>query len=465
MIHYRNSLAQVKEQIFQHINRIGADVLYPFRQRMARLSFVPALLLMSTLWSSGADVPQAGETLGFARCIEIALAQHPDLQAYRFSATAAAAQVEQAKSGYYPAVDITTGLRRDHAVATYVHDKPILPGNAVKDGDDISATIGFRQTLYDFGKTRASVDITKQRFFSAQFDYDTIADDAVFRVKTAYYGVLRAAKARDVLAESVTTYEQHLQQAKAFYEAGTKPRYDVTKAELDLSNEQLNLIKAENSLKLGWVSLNKAMGLESSSEYVLNDNLVFAAYPMILEEAIQAALKDRPDLKSLQAKLSGAEEIIKLDKTEYYPLLSADGNYRFDGSDFPLDNGWTARLTMSINIFNGFATKQRVQEAMANASAAKARIESLRLDIHGEIEKDYLFLGEAQQSIANAEIQVRLATENLELANRRYEAGVGNPVEVADAITSMNDASLAQINALYEYKVAQAAIEKAMARR
>ena len=431
----------------------------------SRVGALAVLVLLAGAPPAVAQTIAPGERLSIRRCVDIALATHPDLQVFRSAVDIAAARVGEAKAGYYPSIDLSAGYRKDHAVDIN-HRNPIgLPYSTIGDGNDTSASITLQQTLYDFGKTGGSVRVEELSLDASRLDYDSVANSIVFRARVAYYDVLRALSVRDANADSVRAYEKHLQQARDFFEAGTKPRYDVTKAELDLSNEELKLIESENRVKLAWVALNNAMGIGSSAEYTLDDGLDFAKYDVTLDAAMQYAFKHRPDLLGLLARQKAAEASVSLAKTGFYPAFSALGSYRFDGRELPLDSGWSLGVTMSVNLFSGFATSRRVDQAIAVLSTERARTESLRLEIQREIEQAFLNLQLAEEAIANAEVQVRLATENLELANRRYEAGVGSPVEINDAIASMSRANVVRVSALHGYKVVRAEIEKAMAKR
>ena len=115
--------------------------------------------------------------------------------------------------------------------------------------------------------------------------------------------------------------------------------------------------------------------------------------------------------------------------------------------------------------FEGFKTKNKVKEAQAKLGVLNAKIDSLKLQIYLEAKQSYLNLKEAEKSIFNASLQVKQATETLELANLRYETGLGTPLEVTDATVAYSDAKLQFTDALYKYRIAQSNIEKAMGMR
>jgi outer membrane protein TolC len=107
-------------------------------------------------------------------------------------------------------------------------------------------------------------------------------------------------------------------------------------------------------------------------------------------------------------------------------------------------------------------TQYQVEESKATLNVLKANEESLRQGVFLEVQQAYLNLQDAEERIPTAELAVRQTEENLDIANGRYAAGVGNPIEVTDAQVAYTNAKTSYIQALYDYKVAQASLEKAM---
>jgi outer membrane protein TolC len=318
------------------------------------------------------------------------------------------------------------------------------------------------QLIYDFGKTSSQVSISKLNLDSSRSDLDTAFEQTAFNVKQAYYGLLQSQRNREVALDTVKQNDQHLEQAKGFYEVGTKPKYDVTTAEVNLSNAKLSLIKAETAIKVAKVTLDNAMGVTNAPEYSIEDNLAFEKYPIAMDEALDRAYRARPDLQSLIVKRKAAEKNIDLQMTGYYPVLTGNAAYNVGGRDFPLGNGWTVGAAISVPIFNGFITKKQVEEAKANLNVFRANEESLKQSILLDVRQSSLNLNDAEQSIVTAELTVKQATENWEIANGRYAAGVGNPIEVTDAEVTLTNAKTSHIQALYNYKIAKANLERAM---
>ena len=441
------------------------------------LGFAVSLLLPGP--SFGQAIKE-GEVLTLSRAVEIALATQPTILAARYSVKAGEARVGEALSNYYPQVTGSASYSRIHpapstaAVGTVpVGGTGAPPGVAspaasslspfsVKGYDLYTGSMSLNQVVYDFGKTSSQVRVNKLNTEASRFDLLNAQATVVLNVKQAYYNVLQAQRNRDVAKGSVDQFRSHLEQAQGFFQAGTKSRFDVTKAEVDLTNAQVNLISAEDQVRLTIVALNNAIGVADAPEYKLEDVLLYAKFDLPFEDALATAYAQRPDLLAQEKRTSASKESITLARKGYFPVLTANGAYEYTGLDFPLQAAWTYGLNLSIPVFNGHLTYYQELEARSNYGTASANERSLRLDIYSQVEQGYVNLRDASERITASEVSLRQARENVDLANGRYDAGVGSPLEVTDAILAQANAELTYTAALRDYKTAEALIEKAI---
>jgi outer membrane protein len=409
--------------------------------------------------STGADVMPL-RVLTLNQCIDIALKNNPTIRASMFGVDVNQSRVGEARSGYYPQVSASGSYAR-------VHPQPnTVIFNTPAEFDQYLTGFSLNQTILDFGKISQQVDISKYNLESSRSDLNTTQDTITLSVKQAYYGVLQARRNRDVAADVLKQFQLHLDQAKGFYDVGTKARIDVIKAEVDLSNAKLSLINAENALKIAWVTLSNVMGTTDVPEYAIEDNLSFQKYAITSEEAMARAFENRSDLKSIVAKRQAAEANISFAQSGYYPVLSGFANYNWAGqTTSSLDHYWNYGVQLTVPLFSGFLTQQQAAEAKSNLYILKANEDSLRQQVLLDVRQAYLNLQAAEASIATAELAAAQAKENLDLANGRYAAGVGSPIEVSDAFATYVAAQANYTGALSNYKIAQATIEKSMGAR
>jgi len=420
------------------------------------LSLVMVLFIIAPLAAAAEELIKKGETLDLQRCVAIALKRQPNILAAQNTVRVNESRIGQAKANYYPQVNWSTGYSRNYTGS----QSSIYGSNSPYN--DYSSSVTLNQNIYDFEKTSTQVRIQNLNRDASKQDLANVSSQIVFSVKQAYFALLSAMKNRDVAEETVRQFQQHLDQARGFFDVGVKPKFDVTKAEVDLSNARLNLLTVANNVRIARVNLNNSIGLPEAPDYNIEDNLAFQPYEVSFEEVLKRAFANRPDLQSILLKKESLEKSIDLAKKGYYPALTGNANYGFDGSDFPLDKGWMVGATLSFPIFSGLSTKYQVDEARANLDVQKANEEALRQSIHLDVQQAWLNLQVARDKISAAELAVRQAGENLDLANGRYAAGVGSPIEVTDALVAQSNARTAHVAALYDYKIAQASIEKAM---
>ena len=400
-----------------------------------------------------------GELLSIERCIETALGNHPNIIASANTVDVNRSSVGEAEADYYPQIDWSSGYSKISPVSG---SNSSTSTRASDTFDQYSSSVNLRQNIYNFGKTAAQVRIQRLNLDASHSDLQNVTSQVVLNVRQAYYGILKATRDRDVAEEAVKQFQQHLEQAKGFYEVGTKPKFDVTKAEVDLSNSKLDLIRAENSLRIAVATLNNSMGVPDAPEYDVVDNLFFQEFGITFEDAINEAYKNRPDLASARFRTRVAVESIDLAKTGHYPALTGSAAYRHTGEEFPLDEGWEAGMTLSFPLFSGYLTTHQVAGSRAALRVQTANEELLRQNIFFEVQQAYLSLKEAGERVPAAGLVVKQAEENLELANGRYATGVGSPIEVTDAQVGLSNAKKSYTQALYDYKIAHASLEKAM---
>jgi len=458
---------------------------------MKKKNFLPPLaLLLAVLWSgcpfagpgkalaqapdkvlaAGTDSSQAGseeraaatlvrpgETLTLTRVVEIARSRQPEILAARAEVQAGASRVGLARAGYYPQVDGLAGYSRISPAAGSLSTAGMGNGSF----DYYSAEITASQMLFDFGRTKTRVEISKSGLDSSRADLADVEEQVVFAATLAYYDLLKTMRNREVAAERVRQFAQHLEQAQGFFQAGIKPRYDVTRAEVDLSNARLDLTRAENSRELARVALNNAMGLSEAPPYEVEDDLGLRLFELPLESALAKAEEGRADLKALLLKKRLAAQELLLAGKGSRPTLAGNAGAGYSGENFPLDEGWNVGVALSFPIFNGHQTRYRVEEARAGLNRLTANENSLRLAIGREVRQSYLMLQEAAERVRASELILRQAEENHELATGRYRAGVGNPVELADADAILVNARTGHIQALYDHRLSVAAMERA----
>jgi outer membrane protein TolC len=298
----------------------------------------------------------------------------------------------------------------------------------------------------------------------------------VLNVKQSYYALLAAKKLVEVAQKTIEQTESHLKQAEAFFRAGSKPRYDVTRAEVEVNNANLGLINARNGVRIRTIALNNAMGIDPGRATEIVEELPPIPVLPTLGQAQTDALKDRPDMKRMEADIEAARSRVKAEQSNYLPTISASGAYNwangttemgnFPGAPIPLQgdvqNSWNAGIMLTLPLFQGGLTVGRVAEARANLLALEAQRDATKQAVLLEVNQAYADLEGAAARVEVMQKTLQKARENLDVAQGRYKAGVGPYIEVTDAQLSSVNSETDHIKALYDYHLAIAQLLKAM---
>jgi outer membrane protein TolC len=414
--------------------------------------------------SAPSSLSPTGKLLTIEDAVRIGLENHPRIKSANERIGSQEAVVGQQMSAYYPTVSLNN---------RYQTSQSSTSGGSDEASESYSSQASFSMTLYNFGKREGNVQAARDALSATKQDYATTTQDIVLSIKQAYYVYLGTQEVVRVRRETVRSRELLVRQARGFYEVGTRARIDVARAEANLYSAQADLIAAENAVKIAWVTLRNAMGSPRLPEQPVAADSPEVELSMNLAGARNIAFDSRTELKSLDAQLKALDQLIAVARRGHLPDLLFDASYgrrhvsneQVNGrtlNTFPLQPTWSVGLNFIIPIFDGFRTTSRVEETLHNYYNLKAQEEERRQLIALDVEQSYLRVVELQERINATDSAARAAKENLDLAQGRYQVGVGSIIEVTDAETLYTDAQTTYIRTIYEYKIADAQLARAM---
>jgi outer membrane protein len=414
-----------------------------------------------------------GKLLTLEDAVRIGLDNHPRIRSANERIGSQEAILGQQMSAYYPTVSLNNQYRGSYTGSA-------IAGNATAGENYISQTL-FSMTLYNFGKREGTVQAARETLGAVQQDYATTVQDTALAIKTAYYTYLATQAFVDVAKGTVRNRELLVRQARGFFEVGTRAKIDVARAEANLYNAQAGLIQAENAVKIAWVTLRNAMGAPRLPEQPVAEDGPEVELSMDLAQARDIAYETRTELKSFEAQKRASDQLIAVARRGHLPDLTFDAaaGWRHQSNEiqrfgsgatatnrhlntFPLQPAWAAGIVLNIPIFDGFRTTQRVEETLHNYYNVTAQEEDRRQQIALEVEQSYLRVVETQERIKATESAAAAAKENLDLAQGRYQVGVGSIIEVTDAETLYTSAQIDYVSTVYQYKIADAQLARAM---
>ncbi|MFL5263548.1 MAG: TolC family protein [Anaeromyxobacteraceae bacterium] len=420
-----------------------------------------ALLLAQP--SPPAPAPPSGPVLTLDDALQRARA-HPRVAQTSAAAAQASARSREAFAGFLPAGTASASYGKTSSGRS--GSDVLTPGGTTVPGgsgvqDLYSATLNLDAPIWDFGRTLESVRAARASEQASRADLGAARDEQQFQVRQAYYAALASGALVAVADDTIVQMERHLAFAQASLEVGRRTRFDVTRAEVDLANARIQKIQADNGLANARAALAGAIGED------LGDSRL--AEPAAPEEpdpdpraAVARALRARPELAALDRRIAAAESAASAARDAWYPTLGASGQLGWRGSDLPLSRTWQVLGTLTWPFLNGGADVARAAEASAAADAARATLAAEVLQVKVEVEQAALAVGEARARRDVSKVLVAQATENLELAEGRYQAGVGSIVDLVDAQAALTSARAQRIRSGYDLATARARLVRTL---
>jgi outer membrane protein TolC len=410
---------------------------------------------------------QDDQPLSLKQCVDIALRQQPSLRASTSLTQANREILTQARSAWYPWISAQGGYTRETSNYVFPPALSNLFGSHATTPESntsynyYTASIGFNWLLTNFGQRLYAIRAQQQAVKSSQYDEQTTKSDVIFNVTQGYYGVLAAQHLSEVADKVLEESSKHLEQAKGFFEVGRVSRIDVATAETNYANAQLNMITAKNNVELAMVNLLNTMGIRDTDTVGILDTITPTTREIDMKAAIQNAMDNRPELKSLNAANQSLLESEKSVLASNLPSIIGTGGYSWAGYQTPLTWNWAIGVGVQFPLFSGFSTYGKYGELKAREQNVEAQIDVLKQGIILQVKQAGLNLQQADDSIAASKKAMDSAQLNLELADERYTTGAGSIIELTDAEASFASSSAAYIQSIYQYNIALAQLKRA----
>ena len=338
---------------------------------------------------------------------------------------------------------------------------------------------GFPTVVGPFGVTdvRASlswslVDVkslrnymaAKHNFAASQLSADDAREMVILTVGNAYLLVVADETEVASVQAQVATAKVSLDQAVASHEAGTAPKIDVLRAQVDYQTLQQQLISAQNALEKDRLALARTIGLPLDQKFNVADKAPYAAFDQIdLDAAIKQARTSRKDLAAMVEQTKAAEFQRRAATAERFPTLTADVDYGAIGVNLGNSHGTVnATGNFSVPLFKEFGIRGDTQQAQSQLDTARAQQSDKNAQVDADVRDALLDIQSAQKQVEVARSSVDLANEALSEAQQRFTAGVSDNLPVSQAEQSVAQANDQYVSSLYRHNIAKLSLGRAV---
>ncbi len=425
---------------------------YSFRNTLRSWCITLPLIFFSS--SSAFEIlaqPDEINRFDLEQCIGLGLTNNPEYQSSGFLVEKSNAKIDEAFAGYYPFVNLNS-------------DADAFSKNGGEQRyNNISTGLTMTYNIFQGFKTKSAYEASKSSYEADLYRHETNKRILIFNITRAYYLVLQSERILRSTEEAVKNSLLHLDFARAKQKAGMATRTDILKSEVEVSNAELDRIKASNNLLAAKGSLNQLLGLPSDRRIDLEDDLsdLIEINIQSFDSLFASAINSRTEIKRYQYLLDAQQNTIRIAKSDLYPSLGTTANYSYAGPEFSsVRHNWWLGLSLSIPVFKGFSTKARVNQEEYAYKGLEKEYEVIKQQISQEVWNALLAVKESVERISASSKALESAREHLLLAEGEYREGVGSIIQLTDAQTTFVAAEQNYIYALSDYKISHAELER-----
>lgn len=406
------------------------------------------------------------QPLTLEQCIQIGLEKSTRMRNARLNLAIQELRVNNARARYFPQI---------FATGSYDFSDQVDFGFEPENYD-----LGLRgqYTLWDNGQREGSYAQSKSRRNATESRNEEIKQSLIFQITEAYYNVLKRQELVNVSEEILARSRDNTQRTQDFVEAGSLIPADVATAQVREDNDRLSLLNNQNSLQIAQATLPQLLGLDPG---LLLTVAVDEAYQLYLdrgtiermgipiEEAIQTSLENRPEFQEIQEQLKEQEWTLTLSRLQRWPRLNADVNYNVNLDDylrkrenFSDFRSWSVGASLNFTLFDGGILSNQVKEVRLQLEQTRENASDLERSVALDVRQSYLNLKRSEAALDITKTQVVNAKLSLDVIQGRFEVDKAILLELLEAQTDYAQALTNQVNAFYDYKIAQTRLQDAM---
>lgn len=426
-----------------------------------------SLFTLLLLFTVGFLQAQSGEKLTLDKAIELGLKNSKQLQLSRArldEATAAVKEAEQRKlpdvkaSGSYLRVSNPTlnlKSQKQNAGAPDTAQTTSTP----KVSQAAYGIVNVSLPIYAGFRIKYGIEASKFLEQAATLDADNDKEGVILNIINAYNNLYKAGLQIDVLNSSLQQSQQRVKDFTNLEANGLLARNDLLKSQLQVSNIQLNLVDANNNLKLNTIVLDLLLGFADSTRITL-DSTSFGTLPALgnADDLRQQALQNRKDLQAVDYRIKASGSNVKSAQGEKYPSVALTGGYV--AADIPnvltLYNAVNIGIGLQYNLSSLWKTDAKVQQAKARVQQAEASRSQLSDEIQLQVGRAYLAYSSNLEKINVYALAIEQAEENYKITKNKFDNSLATTTDLLEAETAQLQARLnyasAKSDAAVSYK-------------
>ena len=405
---------------------------------------------------------EAMPVYGIEQAVALAQERNPEILIAHKKVMAARGGFIEARSGYLPSLS-SSGL----------YDKRQTESQTNLRQEDYNAIVKLEQNLYTGGAVSSQVAIAQLNIAKTNYDLQETISRITMDVRIAFNELLLNQAKLRVHEDSVRVFEQELKGEQENFNAGIVGKLNVQRAEVALANERPEFFNAQTDLQNSYLRLAELFATDLSPgtqvpPFEISGQLEYRPNHPDLDECLARADANRGIIKARAKDIEIEDRQYVLDRSATRPHVRAFSGYEVYSERDPdvgpeFNYGGVVGINATWNIFDGHATKGRMQATRARREAAVQALAAARRSVASEVRSAFFDLQQADRVLESETKNVQTADEALDMARGNFAAGLGTQLDVLQAATDVTRTRTTRLSAIYLHNVALARLGHACA--
>lgn len=393
-------------------------------------------------------------SLTLDEALNLALRQNRDILLKSEDVNKAKQDIREAKSSLYPSIDLTSAWSRNN-------------GYYSKDFSAFNYQAGVKQYLYKGGKTVNTIKYNERLLDADQAILEKTKLDVILNVKKTFYTLILADQYTALNKDIVKNTKGHLDFIEARYKRGLASESDVLQIKSSMDSVAQAYENSLNQTESSQALLNNYLYLDKDVKIIPDEKLLYTEEELVFDEALLYALKSRPELRQYDGQEKAAQSYIGVAKSENRPLVYASWDYyNRDHGAAGTSRNWNDNniigITFSWPVFDGWAAKSKIEQAIIDLKTARLTKEKAVSDITLEFKNAYIGLKNAITKIDAMESGLKVYKDNLAVFREKFKQGAASSLDLDDAVLKHSVSKFNIESAVYDYIIAKSNLDKAM---
>lgn len=429
---------------------------------MRAINFIVAIIALAPGLGAQTEPQAQAKVITLNQCLEMAFDNSPELVKAKSSRTMGSAGLQSSAS---------TLLPRLSASSSYTQSGPRLPSQNGQM-ENYSTSLNASQSLVNLSSW-ATFKGSVNEYQASDAAYRQSLASLSYRVKEAFYGLIKLRKGLEVARASVEQGQEQVAKARVMHQLGSISRSDLLKFEISLAQNRVALLEAKKALAAGQQALRALINLEG--DFDIDDQLPMpdtTGAALSRDSLLAEAKRLSPNYQAARERRRAARDYLWAAWFSKLPSLGASYRYGYsdtvqfgDSRSWNDHDSWSLSLSLSWNIFDGMATEAQIRKARAQANSAEADWVLAQRNLASEVDQVYIEWQAAREEMSLVgDLKLR-AEEDFRLTTEKHRLGAASTLDLLTSQVNYNQSQREAVNAICSYYLAQAKVEQLLGKR